>query len=270
MTDEEMDIELIEKYHKGLLDEVSLEAFLEREKRDKDFADKVKLYRYIISGIEYYGKQLEVAESISGWENEIKGHDKKKHFEVLKTSSPAGRERSFFMPSQGVYWMAAAVITLLIVSSVFLLWPSSPDNMALYKMYYQPYPNVFDPTVRGDADTDTVSTIKDAFRAYNEGDYNKAIEYFNEALSHDDKLEKDNALFYLGNSYLAIDSAMAAQRVLEQIDEQSHVSDQAKWYLGLAYLKSNDLEGARIVLEELTNHSNSYRDKASKIIQEIK
>lgn len=269
VTEEEIDIDLIEKYQKGLLNGASLESFLEREKHDKDFADKVKSYLSIIAGIEYYGKQKDFADTVRDWESEIKDRDKKKQGKSLEMSPAEPEKGTFFIGRKSVYWLAAAVVSLLIVSSVFLFQSSEPDTLALYNSYYQPYPNLFYPAVRGDSDTDTISISKKALRAYNQGDYKTAANYFREALTNRDEIGNEYGLLYLGNCLLALDSLSAAKNILQQINEQSPVVDQAKWYLALAHLKSKELEEAGKVLGELTDHANSYRDKAIKILQEI-
>ena len=270
MTEEEQDIELIEKYHKGLLKEASLESFLAREKSDKDFAEKVKIYKHIIEGIQYFGKQKELADSIHEWESEIKGQSKKKQFGQVQTSLGEAEGRTIFFGRKRVYWLAAAAVSLLIASSVILLLPTEPDTMALYNQYYQPYPNLFSPIVRGDdAEGDTISINRKAFQAYNLHDYNTAAGYFREALTHDDELGREYASLYLGNCLLQLDSTTAAIDALLNIEEKSAVSDQGKWYLALAYLKSEQAEDARKVLGELTTHQNSYRDKADKILREL-
>jgi predicted Zn-dependent protease len=167
-----------------------------------------------------------------------------------------------------VFWLAAAAVSLLIVSGIFLFRSVNPDPKGLYEAYYQPYPNVFDPAVRGD-EKDTLSLLGKAFRQYEEGNYTKAAEYFKEGLITDNKIEKDIALLYLGNCYLAQNFDDEAKETLLQIDEQSHVADQGKWYLALAYLKLEHTDLAREKLKELSDHQNSYQDKAKELLQEI-
>jgi tetratricopeptide (TPR) repeat protein len=271
VNEDEMDIDLIERYHKGLLKDSELDEFFKRERNDKDFAQSVRSYKGLMEGIEYFGKQKDFADTIRQWEEEIREPHKKKHSETVTLSpeiSEAGEEKGrFFIDRRNIYWLAAAVVSLLIVSAVFLLKPVTPDAIALYETYYQPYPNVFDPTVRGEIDTLTVS--RKAFMAYNEGDYHTAAGYFKELLNSDDPMEKDNARLYLGNCYLSIGSVAAAKETLLQISAQSHVADQAKWYLALAYLKSNDMEQAEKALRGLTDHPNSYQEKANKILRDL-
>lgn len=256
LNDDTVDIDLIERYYRGLLDDTELQDFRKRENDDKDFADKVKAYTEILGGLEYYVNQKDFADTLQEWEREIKEQPKKKHVDVV----PLYRKNAF--------WLAAAAVAgLVVVSAVFLFRSTPPDPVALYEGYYQPYPNVFDPTVRGDADT--VSLTRKAFQAYNAEDYTTAATCFRELMATGDEIEKDNARLYLGNCYLSLDSAAAARDILTEIDEQSHVANQAKWYLALAYLKLRDPERAREVLIELKDQPNSYQHKANQLLQEI-
>ena len=263
---DDSDIDLIEKYHRGLLEGTELEEFRTREKADNAFAKKVKSYISIIEGIEYYGKQKDFADTIQEWEKEIKEHSRAKPEPYIGS---AGESEPGVIPMhrKNMFWVAAAVVSLFIVSAVFLFRSATPDPTILFEAYYQPYPNVFDPTVRGEPDT--LSLNAKAFRAYDRGDYADAAEYFRQAAGADDESERDVALLYLANSYLAMDSAAAAKNILVQINDESHVSDQAKWYLALTYLKLDNPNESKKILDKLTNDSSSYRNKATQLLQEI-
>jgi len=260
LNEDDIDIDLIERYHRGHLDGPELEVFLKREKSDKDFAQKIRSYINIIEGIEYYGKQKNFAETIQGWENEIKE-------QPSSGTTTQSEQRIIPFHRKNLFWVAAAAVSLIIVSAIFLLRSGTQDHKALFSAYYQPYPNVFDPSVRGDIDT--VSVNRKAFQAYDQGNYAMAAEYFREASSTDNKTERDIALLYLANCYLAQDSATAAKDILTRIDDESHVSDQAKWYLALAYLNLNELNQATTILNELADHPDSYQNKAILLLQEI-
>ena len=263
---DDIDIDLIERYHRGLLDGADLQDFLKREKEDNDFAQKVRSYINVIEGIEYYGKQKDFADTIQEWEKEIKEHSRtgqKPH------TGSTGEKASHVVPMhrKNLYWLAAAVVTLLVVSGVFLFRSATPDPTVLFQAYYEPYPNVFDPTVRGDADS--LSVNAKGFRAYDQGNYVDAAKNFRQAANANDESERDIALLYLANSFLALDSATAAKNALMQIDEDGPVADQAKWYLALTWLKLGNLnEGIRI-LDDLADDSSSYRDKATQLLKDI-
>lgn len=260
--EEEIDIELVEKYYRGMLHGSALEEFHKREKTDEAFASAVQSYKDIFQAIEYFGKQEEIANTIAEWDHEIK----KKQSEGSDQTLTIGKSRTFYINRQRVYWAAAAVITLTIVSYIWVFKTSTPDTSKLYEAYYQPYPSVFNPNVRGS--DDTVSMEKKAMAAYNQGDYATAAKYF-ETILKKDRDDQDITRLYLANCYLSTDSISAAKEILLNISAQSPVSDQATWYLALAQLKLQDVEGASALLEKLKRDSVSYKDKATALLQEI-
>jgi tetratricopeptide (TPR) repeat protein len=152
---------------------------------------------------------------------------------------------------------------------VLLLQPQAPNTLALYETYYKPYPNVFDPSVRGDEHNEVATIRQKAFLAYQAGHYAAAADYFKRLEPAESKLEQDNIRLYLGNCYLAMDSLDAAIRTLAQIDAGSHVASQATWYLAMAYLKAGTPDRAREVLQILAAEDGSYADRAHAILKQL-
>jgi tetratricopeptide (TPR) repeat protein len=258
VKEDETEIDLIEQYHKGLLSKEKLNEFFEREKSDKDFSAKVKSYKEIMEGINYHGKQKSISDDIQSWEKEIK-----------EQAGKAKQNEARIIPlhRKNFYLVAACVVGLLIISSIFLFRSTPPDTLALFDSNFRPYPNVLYPTLRGETSDGSIS--KKAFTAYDEGDYQKAAEYLSEWQQGSTEINNDLVLLYLGNCYLAVNDLAAAKKTLEQIGEGSDVADQRNWYLALAYLKSGESERAENELEKLMNHPNNYSDKAKKLISKI-
>ncbi|MBT1687601.1 tetratricopeptide repeat protein [Dawidia soli] len=267
--DEELEFEWIENYHKGRLSLDERQAFLEREQADAAFAGKVRSYREIMDGIAYYGKQQPFAETIRGWEQEIKTQaetDGLAAHPATTAQSTAGK-KIIPLYRTYVYWAAAAVL-MLIVSSVLLLRPTPADTRALYETYYRPYPDVFNPSVRGEPGTTTASAREKASAAYRAGRYPEALQLFR-SLSGADRQEQDNIRLYLGNCYLALDSLDAAAKAFLSIGGDSHIASQAKWYLAMTYLKAGTADRAKSVLHTLADEGGSYADRAREILQKI-
>src|SRR5688572_25356999 len=128
MSEEELDIELIEKYHRGLLNGSDLETFHQRRQNDETFANSVEAYKDIFQAIEYFGKQKDIGDTIGEWEKEIKDQNKKK-----QTGQSGGavliEGKQAFLNRDRIYWAAAAVITLAIVSYIFLFQAPNPDKL---------------------------------------------------------------------------------------------------------------------------------------------
>ena len=266
--DEELEFEWIENYHKGQLSLDERQAFLDRQQADAAFAGKVRSYREIMDGIAYYGKQQAFAETICGWEQEIKSQGETATLTMDQTNTSDTVQDKKIVPlyRSYVYWAAAAVL-ILIVGSVLLLRPTPTDTLALYETYYKPYPDVFNPSVRGEPNT-AASTREKAFAAYRAGRYEEALQLFH-ALKGDNRQEQDNIRLYLGNCYLALGSLDAASKAFLSIGADSHITSQAKWYLAMTYLKAGTADRAKSVLHTLVDDGGSYADRAREILQKI-
>jgi hypothetical protein len=268
--DEELEFEWIENYHKGQLSLDERQAFLDRQQADAAFAGKVRSYREIMDGIAYYGKQQPFAETIRGWEQEIKTQAGAGTLTANQTNTADNTvpdKKIVPLYRSYVYWAAAAVL-ILIVGSVLLLRPTPTETLALYETYYKPYPDVFNPSVRGESSTSTTSTREKAFAAYRAGRYEEALQLFH-ALTGDNRQEQDNIRLYLGNCYLALDSLDAAGKAFLSIGADSHIASQAKWYLAMTYLKAGTADRAKSVLHTLVDEGGSYADRAREILQKI-
>jgi tetratricopeptide (TPR) repeat protein len=266
--EEELEFEWIENYHKGRLNLDEQRAFLDRQQADAAFAGKVRSYREVMDGIAYYGKQQAFSETIRGWEQEIKtqatADGTALHPATTVDSTPERKVVPLYRTY--VYWAAASIL-ILIVGSVLLLRPTPTDTLALYEAYYKPYPDVFNPSVRGEAST-TASAVEKASAAYRAGRYQEALQLF-QALSGGDRLEQDNVRLYVGNCHLALGDLDAAGKAFLSIDADSHIASQAKWYLAMTYLKAGTADRAKSVLHTLVDEGGSYADRAREILQKI-
>lgn len=255
MEKEELEIEYVKRYLDRRLSEEENIQFKERLAVDEDFRNLYEELKIVLLGIKSYSRK--------------KSLDKLRNVEsALKEK---GKKRIYMGISRNLrYWAAAAVFILLALTAVWIIQLGTPDSEALYTQYYQPYPNVFEPTLRGESDT--LSLYEQAFAAYDQNNYTDAVQHFEELLQKDELdggIEKDILLFYIGNSYLALDKPTEAVENLTTVSKNSLLGEQAQWYLALAYLKSEQLEEAEKMLEELTNTSGVYREKAETLLKEI-
>jgi tetratricopeptide (TPR) repeat protein len=266
--EEELEFEWIENYHKGRLSLDEQQAFQDRQQADAAFAGKVRSYREVMDGIAYYGKQQAFSETIVGWEREIKtqtvADGTATHPATTVDATPERKVIPLYRTY--VYWAAASVL-ILIVGSVLLLRPTPTDTLTLYEAYYKPYPDVFNPSVRGESGT-TASTTQKASAAYRAGRYREALQLFR-SVTGGDRLEQDNIRLYIGNCYLALGEVDAAAKTFLSIDSDSHIASQAKWYLAMTYLKAGTADRAKSVLHTLADEGGSYADRAREILQKI-
>jgi len=250
MENNHNDIEWIERY---LDRSLSTEEKKEMEKRlagDPELKNKYVEYRKLIEGIRYAHLQDKV-EQLKTLENSLGPVD-------LDTPS-----RQVWMHTYGKYLAAAAAVVLFVASYLIFMRPTDPQEV--FARYFEPYPNVFEPTVRGSGQDNRRA---EAFIAYDRGDYEKAATLFAEQL----KLKQEpGLLLLLGNTNLILGRTEEAQNnFLTLIKDFDELDGQAKWYLGLSYLKQGQTEKARLILQELGEPEVTYSKKANELLHEVR
>ena len=161
------------------------------------------------------------------------------------------------------WYYAAACVILLAGFSLWIFQGESTDK--LYESYYQTYPNVVAPAVRGSQSDDIQSR---AFNAYDTGDYGEAEQLFQEIYQTE---RTDFALFYTGLSQLELQQYEVAQSTFEQFDfsKNNSFTPYFKWYLALAELKTGNAADAKILLEDLSQRDNPMQEMAKELLEEM-
>jgi tetratricopeptide (TPR) repeat protein len=249
MNHSEADIALVEKYFDSELNDAEMKNFTMRMESDEHFKALVDQEKVLIAAIRYEGavSNLKYLEDL-----EVK----------LEKETPL---RLSSAPTKWYYYAAAAVIGITAVVAVFMNdFRNRPDE--LFQAYFTPYPNMFEATTRSSEAVD--SKRKDAFQAYEQGDYQKAASLFKDLLK--DKQEAGMILL-LGNSNLILGNVDEAKENFIALNTDFDELDmQAKWYLSLCYLKSGETEKARAILKELGDTEISYATKARELLEKVK
>jgi len=245
------EIEWIEHYLSSGITPEEKQQMEKRMDADPELKSKYEKHKLLISGIRYAHLQ-----------------DKIKQLRTLESTLPPveikqGKEIPF-----ANFWKplaAAAALALVITSYVLINQPPKPEE--LYAQYFQPYPNVFEPTLRGTED-ETLSKRTLGFRAYDQADYQKAVFLFKESLK---EKEDPGILLLLGNANLVLGNVEEAQgNFLTLIKNFDELDAQAKLYLGLSYLKQGDGKKAKLILQELGDPSATYSKKAKELLNNLK
>jgi len=162
-------------------------------------------------------------------------------------------------------WAMAASIALVVA----LGWLgynnlSGPNYGNLYETNFQEYPNTVFAVTRGE----TVESIeRDAFVAYESGNYQTALDNF-EKIPATDRAEYID--FYIGQSQLNLgETANAKTSFASVIAKKSEFAPEAHWYLALISLKEKDKESAVRNLKILTSKYDFQKDRASELLQEL-
>lgn len=159
-------------------------------------------------------------------------------------------------------WYVAASVILICGLGFYFTQSTTP---ALYDEYYQTYPNIVAPTVRGENNNNIQS---EAFFEYDNGNYQKAEELFSTIYTSE---KEDYALFYKALSLLELNKTTDAVTAFKTFDlaKNNSFTPFVKWYLALGYLKENQKENAIPLLQSLTETENPQQEMAKKLLSEL-
>ena len=136
---------------------------------------------------------------------------------------------------------------------------------SLYNASFQEYPNTVYIITRSDADN---SLEREAFVAYESGNYEVAIDKFNE-IAENDKKEYFN--FYKAQAYLSIENTEEAKTLFKAIIANNETfKAESHWYLALIAIKNKNKEEAITYLNSLVTNDNFNKDKALALLDELK
>ncbi|MCP9749179.1 hypothetical protein [Lacihabitans sp. CS3-21] len=232
--------ELIIKYFEKKLTDTELEDFEKKLKTDSHFHAEFEFQKSVQSALRSK-ERSEIKNLLVGFEKQKK---------------------------QNNWWMfaAAAVVVILGGWVVFLQFLSKPNPSELYLSYYQTYPNVIAPNVRGESQENLKTK---AFMAYDSGDYEMATQLFGELKT---QISEDYAVFYEGVSYLEVNRPKKTIALFENkkfTNSNAQFEDYRKWYLALAYLKTDKKEQAVEIIKGLSITENPQKEQALKLLDEI-
>lgn len=161
------------------------------------------------------------------------------------------------------------IILTLVILGIYMFNESSKENeesTIYFVEFFESLPTTY---ISRGSDADNLTndqTVRSGMQAYENGEYNKAIELLsNENLTEDTKL-------YLYISYLAIGEGTKSTSGLEELAKSQNYQfqDAALWYLALAYVQAGDEAKAIEVFEEIQRYPNHYKkDEAVELINRL-
>lgn len=159
-------------------------------------------------------------------------------------------------------WYAAASIIFICGLGFYF---TQTSTTTIYDDYYQSYPNVVAPTVRGENKDDIKS---EAFFEYDNGNYEKSLELFSKIYSIE---REDYALFYKALSLMELNKNKEAISTFNEFDlnKNNNFTPFIKWYLALSYIKENQKKKAIPLLKSLTETDNPQKEMAKKLLEEL-
>ena len=184
---------------------------------------------------------------------------RKQDKEMLRNWEAAGKKTYLFKK------LLAAAAMLAVIALVYWIFSAQQQPANLYADYYQAYPNVVRPTVRGATADSLNSTIRQAFDLYEQGRYKDAGSQFEEAYQYN---KEDYALFYAAICRMETGELKEAIQQFNAIPWKTDaygLKSWADWYCALAYLKSGQVKEARALLTPLSRENHPAATLATKL-----
>jgi tetratricopeptide (TPR) repeat protein len=252
MNNSTENIDLIERYFDNAMTEEEKLTFMDRLKSDLELRHLFDRERLLINTIRFGAAK-----------------DHLNFFKDLEKSLPdITAERKI---SPYIYYAAAASVVILVVAGIYFFSGNERTETQLYAENFVPYPNVFEPTVRGSEEA-TKRAL--AFQKYEHGDYQQAADLFSEILV--DQRDQGMVLL-LGNAQLALgkidDAKDNFSKVIEgspEIKDSPELAAPAHWYLGLCFVKNGETQNAIETFEKLTKVDNPYAQRAKDLLKQLK
>ncbi|MCE7993037.1 MAG: hypothetical protein HEP71_13705 [Roseivirga sp.] len=250
MNHDQETYELIEQYLEGRLAGQALLDFEQTMREDASLTKEVELQREV--------QALLVEEDINSLDRQLT--------DIRKDYGP---EVPKLLPFRKIWFAAAAVLVLAIISIGFFTKADPIDGEQLYVSYFEPYPA--DNSVRSTEDDPTlISQMERALEAYANEDFKAAVQELLGYLYVDE--DNSRARFYLGISLLAQGYAeKAAESLLEVAEESDSIyADPARWYYALSLIRQSKRSSARKELKRLEKDAKGkYQKLAIEMLDEL-
>lgn len=232
----------IEAYLQGNMSEsdmIELEVrLLQDEKFRHEFQTMKILWQGIMTSAEKSSQQVKINRLTNSASPLKVLNNSKKGARILPITH--NRKRVFYATA------IALSITLIALIAIPILFPGDLNPQEMFAENFQVSPNLDYRSARG---TVFDPAIIEAYRSYDQGDYQRAAQLLEDLVGSDE--DRLTHQFYLGNCYLVLEKW---DRAISALQEPAYaniqISDDAKWYLSLAYLASGDSENAVPLLKE--------------------
>ena len=159
--------------------------------------------------------------------------------------------------------LVAASIFAVLGLAVFYNLSQPISSSDLYENYFERYPNVVKPMVRGEEK----DAVDEAFEAYDNERFEEALTRFTTLYETDGSA---HYLFYKALTFLELERSEEAIVLLEEFSaSDDKLSDRAGWYIAMAYLQLDDQEKAKEELEEVIDKKAFNAVKAEELLTEL-
>ena len=253
----EKDIRLIEQYCWDQLSEAERSQVLQRSADEPEFARELQLQQRLMAVVSQQQEQ-----SLRTLMQEEETLYKKNPEKTFKPFSFGQKVRTLWP------YAAAASIALMLALWWALRPPRPGINEQLFMAHYEPYRNLIQPVDRSSPPTDLMGQ---GLAAYEQQDFQQAVETFTQILENDLDSNKD-LFFYRANAYLGLENTSPARQDLTPFlnDSLHRFHAPSLWYYALSFLQEGNLEEARKQLEIIAADPSHYKqEKATALLEEL-
>ena len=242
-------IDQIEQYLEGNLDEKERIKVEESIASDSKFATDVENYKFLMDGIKFSGRNS-LYQKLQDWDQE------------LSENITIGEQNSKIRKFKWYYAAASIVIFVVAIGLVFTNMFSGYERVAAN--YYEQYDH-YSGNTRGDkSDASSLSSIN---QYYDQGRYGETIDLINKL---DLSFQSEEIRFLLANSYMALEKFDEAIILFKEVSGgTSGYRFESKWYLALCYLYINELDPALPLLEEISLSASSKSVEAKRLLEDL-
>lgn len=234
---------VIERYFEGDLNEVELNTFKQWLNEDAALKEEFEFQKQVKAAI-VLEKRAEAKKVFAHFEADFQQRNKKVKFRRL---------------------LAVAAVMLMMISLTFL-FNTNNNEQDLYGTFFQSFPNIEKPTVRGKTRDDLISK---AFQAYDAEDYNTSVTLFSEVFQSD---PSDFVILYLGVSHMELGELYKAIPVFEsyQDNRTTLYGGYISWYVSLSYVKTEQTDKAKVILQKLADSTHPMQQKSKELLLQLK
>lgn len=234
-------IEYIDQYLSGHLDEKETLAFEKKMDSDPELAKAVKDVIRAKSASYLTGKEKWKAEMNQKFDDHLK-------------------------PRRFTLWplmVAAVAAVFLVLAGIW--WSQNKTLASPQEVYAQVYQTPAAPEYRGEKEgLDSLLAI--AYGSYNSGEYEQALAGFDQLSDRDDLPNREEVLFLKGIALLELNKDQDALGMLAQIQGEQY-GESARYYEALILLKRGQTELAKKTLLDLVEFDGTWKGRAVEILE---
>ncbi len=263
------DIELLERYQRGLCSTREIDEVESRLAEDPEFRNLSGDMEMMIEGISRTARKSTLEDKIALLQkafDEVGDPDETASGKMLSLDPPSSNNTIKVLDLFNRYKLGIAASVIILIASWIIFVPSGqPTTDELFQSYFEPYQNLNSQLRDGQQEETDASR---AYRAYESGEYEKAVLHFETMEANNE--ERLTHLFYQANSYLAIGEAEKAIGLFGIVSQSSSIfNETAKWYLALSYLKTREIDKSRQLFHEIADTNNGFSKRAREILKKL-